>query len=85
MYLPVCLPEPPEYEAQDISVRVMSPQSVLISWVDPAVEMGKISPGESRWDLLNCVLVHASGNETERRKERQFKTKRVRDNPSPSL
>ncbi|XP_041814866.1 fibronectin type III domain-containing protein 1 [Chelmon rostratus] len=41
-------PEPPEYEAQDISVRVMSPQSVLISWVDPAVEMGKVSPGVSR-------------------------------------
>ncbi|GAA6228791.1 fibronectin type III domain-containing protein 1 isoform X1 [Lates japonicus] len=41
-------PEPPEYEAQDISVRVMSPQSVLISWVDPAVEMGKVSSGESR-------------------------------------
>ncbi|XP_028295645.1 fibronectin type III domain-containing protein 1 isoform X2 [Gouania willdenowi] len=40
--------EPPEYVAQDISVRVMSPQSVLISWVDPAVEMGKVSPGDSR-------------------------------------
>ncbi|TDH00483.1 hypothetical protein EPR50_G00188940 [Perca flavescens] len=37
-------PVPPEYEAQDISVRVMSPQSVLISWVDPAVEMGKVGP-----------------------------------------
>ncbi|KAK7907660.1 hypothetical protein WMY93_016272 [Mugilogobius chulae] len=33
---------PPEYEARDISVRVMSPKSVLISWVDPAVEMGKV-------------------------------------------
>ncbi|XP_028253627.1 fibronectin type III domain-containing protein 1 isoform X2 [Parambassis ranga] len=41
-------PEPPGYEAQDISVRVMSPQSVLISWVDPAVEMGKVEPGEAR-------------------------------------
>ncbi|XP_070782035.1 fibronectin type III domain-containing protein 1 [Enoplosus armatus] len=41
-------PEPPEYEARDISVRVMSPQSVLISWVDPAVEMGKVAPGASR-------------------------------------
>uniref|UniRef100_A0A672YWY0 Fibronectin type III domain containing 1 n=1 Tax=Sphaeramia orbicularis TaxID=375764 RepID=A0A672YWY0_9TELE len=37
-------PEPPEYEARDISVRVMSPQSVLISWIDPAVEMGKVEP-----------------------------------------
>uniref|UniRef100_A0A8C5GUA4 Fibronectin type-III domain-containing protein n=1 Tax=Gouania willdenowi TaxID=441366 RepID=A0A8C5GUA4_GOUWI len=50
--------EPPEYVAQDISVRVMSPQSVLISWVDPAVEMGKVAytikyreKGESaRWE-----------------------------------
>ncbi|XP_038137582.1 fibronectin type III domain-containing protein 1 isoform X1 [Cyprinodon tularosa] len=41
-------PEPPEYEARDISVRVMSPKSVLISWVDPAVEMGKVVPGASR-------------------------------------
>uniref|UniRef100_A0A672GSQ8 Fibronectin type III domain containing 1 n=1 Tax=Salarias fasciatus TaxID=181472 RepID=A0A672GSQ8_SALFA len=41
-------PGPPEYEAKDISVRVMSPQSVLISWVDPAVEMGKVAPGASR-------------------------------------
>ncbi|XP_070705231.1 fibronectin type III domain-containing protein 1 [Pempheris klunzingeri] len=41
-------PEPPEYEARDISVRVMSPKSVLISWVDPAVEMGKVDPGVSR-------------------------------------
>ncbi|KAM9840245.1 fibronectin type III domain-containing protein 1 [Aulostomus maculatus] len=42
-------PEPPEYEARDISVRVMSPQSVLISWVDPAVEMGKAAPSASRF------------------------------------
>ncbi|XP_032399019.1 fibronectin type III domain-containing protein 1 isoform X1 [Etheostoma spectabile] len=41
-------PVPPEYEARDISVRVMSPQSVLISWVDPAVEMGKVEPGVIR-------------------------------------
>ncbi|KAM4528940.1 fibronectin type III domain-containing protein 1 [Fundulus diaphanus] len=41
-------PEPPEYEARDISVRVMSPKSVLISWVDPAVEMGKVDPEASR-------------------------------------
>ncbi|KAK5852880.1 hypothetical protein PBY51_006716 [Eleginops maclovinus] len=41
-------PEPPDYEAQDIGVRVMSPQSVLISWVDPAVEMGKVGPGDIR-------------------------------------
>lgn len=44
----VCMPEPPEYEARDISVRVMSPQSVLISWVDPAVEMGKVGPEDIR-------------------------------------
>ncbi|XP_041830969.1 fibronectin type III domain-containing protein 1 isoform X2 [Melanotaenia boesemani] len=42
------IPEPPEYEARDLSVRVMSPKSVLISWVDPAVEMGKVAPGTSR-------------------------------------
>ncbi|XP_077567445.1 fibronectin type III domain-containing protein 1 isoform X2 [Stigmatopora nigra] len=41
-------PEPPEYEAKDISVRVMSPKSVLISWVDPAVEMRKIESSEFR-------------------------------------
>ncbi|XP_057678047.1 fibronectin type III domain-containing protein 1 isoform X2 [Corythoichthys intestinalis] len=41
-------PEPPEYEAKDISVRVMSPKSVLITWVDPAVEMGKVEPDEFR-------------------------------------
>ncbi|XP_047184490.1 fibronectin type III domain-containing protein 1 isoform X2 [Scophthalmus maximus] len=41
-------PEPPEYEARDISVRVMSPQSVLITWLDPAVEMGKVTNEASR-------------------------------------
>ncbi|KAK9531476.1 hypothetical protein VZT92_010899 [Zoarces viviparus] len=41
-------PEPPEYVAQDIGVRVMSPQSVLITWLDPAVEMGKVGPGVIR-------------------------------------
>ncbi|KAM6915144.1 fibronectin type III domain-containing protein 1 [Xenentodon cancila] len=44
----ITTPEPPEYEARDINVRVMSPKSVLISWVDPAVEMGKVAPGTSR-------------------------------------
>ncbi|KAM6906035.1 fibronectin type III domain-containing protein 1 isoform 2-T2 [Lycodopsis pacificus] len=44
----ITTPEPPEYEAQDIGVRVMSPQSVLISWLDPAVEMGKVGPGVIR-------------------------------------
>uniref|UniRef100_A0A3B3D7C2 Fibronectin type III domain containing 1 n=1 Tax=Oryzias melastigma TaxID=30732 RepID=A0A3B3D7C2_ORYME len=42
------IPEPPINEARDINVRVMSPKSVLISWVDPAVEMGKVSPEASR-------------------------------------
>lgn len=51
-----CCPEPPEYEAKDISVRVMSPQSVLISWVDPAVEMGKVDPEVSRWELKGICL-----------------------------
>uniref|UniRef100_A0A8C7IVJ4 Fibronectin type III domain containing 1 n=1 Tax=Oncorhynchus kisutch TaxID=8019 RepID=A0A8C7IVJ4_ONCKI len=41
-------PEPEEHEAKDISVRVMSPQSVLISWVDPSIEMEKVLPGDSR-------------------------------------
>ncbi|XP_058469655.1 fibronectin type III domain-containing protein 1 isoform X2 [Solea solea] len=44
----ITTPEPPEYEARDISVRVMSPQSVLISWVDPPLEMGKVDPEEIR-------------------------------------
>ncbi|XP_019912065.2 fibronectin type III domain-containing protein 1 isoform X2 [Esox lucius] len=42
-------PEPEEYEAKDIGVRVMSPQSVLISWVDPAIEMDKVQPGGARY------------------------------------
>ncbi|XP_041716156.2 fibronectin type III domain-containing protein 1 [Coregonus clupeaformis] len=41
-------PEPEEHEAKDISVRVMSPQSVLISWVDPSIEIEKVLPGGSR-------------------------------------
>uniref|UniRef100_A0A674P9H3 Fibronectin type III domain containing 1 n=1 Tax=Takifugu rubripes TaxID=31033 RepID=A0A674P9H3_TAKRU len=41
-------PESVDYEAQDISVRVMSPQSVLVSWVHPALEMGKVDPQVSR-------------------------------------
>lgn len=52
----MCCLAPPEHEAQDISVRVMSPKSVLISWVDPAVEMEKVAPGASRWALLKCQL-----------------------------
>lgn len=52
----LCCPEPPEYEARDISVRVMSPQSVLISWVDPAVEMGKVDPEVSRWESKEICL-----------------------------
>nr|XP_057911967.1 fibronectin type III domain-containing protein 1 isoform X2 [Doryrhamphus excisus] len=42
-------PEPPGYEAKDISVRVISPKSVLISWVDPAVEMLKVESSELRF------------------------------------
>ncbi|XP_018585935.2 fibronectin type III domain-containing protein 1 [Scleropages formosus] len=51
------------YEAKDITVRVVSPQSVMVTWVDPAVEKEKSSAdsrhytvryrekGESaRWD-----------------------------------
>ncbi|XP_056873109.1 fibronectin type III domain-containing protein 1 isoform X2 [Takifugu flavidus] len=41
-------PESVDYEAQDISVRVMSPQSVLVSWVHPALEMGKVDPQVAR-------------------------------------
>lgn len=52
-FLFVCVyPETPEYEAKDIGVRVMSPKSVLISWVDPAVEMGKVSPGVDRCEFM---------------------------------
>lgn len=50
--------EPVEYEAQDISVRVMSPQSVLVSWVHPALEMGKVDPHVARWESVKaCVSV----------------------------
>lgn len=42
--------EPVEYEAQDISVRVMSPQSVLVSWVDPVLETGTVDPQVARWE-----------------------------------
>lgn len=63
LYLFVCVfcLEPKEYVAQDISVRVMSPQSVLVSWVDPVVEMGKVDPGVPRWESMHthssmCVL-----------------------------
>ncbi|KAG7274876.1 hypothetical protein CRUP_014661 [Coryphaenoides rupestris] len=42
------VPEPEE-EAKDITVRVMSPQSVLISWVDPAVELQKVPADELRY------------------------------------
>lgn len=42
--------EPVDYEARDISVRVMSPQSVLVSWVDPALDMGKVDPQVARWE-----------------------------------
>uniref|UniRef100_A0AAY5L0Y4 Fibronectin type-III domain-containing protein n=1 Tax=Esox lucius TaxID=8010 RepID=A0AAY5L0Y4_ESOLU len=56
--------EPEEYEAKDIGVRVMSPQSVLISWVDPAIEMDKVQyytvkyreKGESaRWEYKDTT------------------------------
>ncbi|XP_059897221.1 fibronectin type III domain-containing protein 1 isoform X1 [Gadus macrocephalus] len=42
------VPEPEE-EAKDITVRVMSPQSVLISWVDSLVELQKINANELRY------------------------------------
>ncbi|XP_032880967.1 fibronectin type III domain-containing protein 1 isoform X1 [Amblyraja radiata] len=35
------------HEPKDISVRVMSPQSVLVMWVDPAFENGKTSGATS--------------------------------------
>ncbi|XP_068071752.1 fibronectin type III domain-containing protein 1 isoform X2 [Danio rerio] len=36
-------------EVEDITVRVLSPQSVLITWVDPPVEKNKEIPGGSRY------------------------------------
>ncbi|XDV42300.1 hypothetical protein PO909_010984 [Leuciscus waleckii] len=36
-------------EVEDITVRVLSPQSVLITWVDPLVEKKKEIPGGSRY------------------------------------
>lgn len=44
--------EPAGYVAQDISVRVMSPQSVLVSWIDPVVELGKVTASETRFFFL---------------------------------
>ncbi|XP_051510352.1 fibronectin type III domain-containing protein 1-like isoform X2 [Myxocyprinus asiaticus] len=35
-------------EVKDITVRVLSPQSVVITWIDPLVEEKKESPGGSR-------------------------------------
>lgn len=35
-------------EVEDITVRVLSPQSVLITWVDPLVDKKKEIPGGSR-------------------------------------
>ncbi len=48
----LCHPFPSEPEVvdevEDITVRVLSPQSVLITWVDPLVEKKKEIPGGSR-------------------------------------
>ncbi|KAL6486392.1 hypothetical protein MHYP_G00057840 [Metynnis hypsauchen] len=42
-------PEPEEVdEAKDVTVRVLSPQSVLITWVDPLVEKQKSIPEGTR-------------------------------------
>lgn len=50
--------EPVEYEAQDVSVRVMSPQSVLVSWVDPVLETGRVNSQVARWESEEaCVSV----------------------------
>lgn len=50
--------EPVEYEAKDVSVRVMSPQSVLVSWLDPVLEMGTADPQVARWESEEaCVSV----------------------------
>uniref|UniRef100_A0AAR2L135 Fibronectin type-III domain-containing protein n=1 Tax=Pygocentrus nattereri TaxID=42514 RepID=A0AAR2L135_PYGNA len=44
-----CLSEPEEVdEAKDVTVRVLSPQSVLITWVDPLVEKQKSIPEGTR-------------------------------------
>ncbi|KAK0139303.1 Fibronectin type III domain-containing protein 1 [Merluccius polli] len=45
------VPEPEE-EAKDITVRVMSPQSVLISWVDPVAELGKVAANQLRYYMV---------------------------------
>lgn len=50
-----------DYEAQDISVRVMSPQSVLVSWVHPALEMGKVDPQVARWESVKHVCLWLEG------------------------
>lgn len=54
-----------DYEAQDISVRVMSPQSVLVSWVHPALEMGKVDPQVARWESVKACVSVAGRNARE--------------------
>lgn len=71
----MCPTEPPEYEARDINARVMSPQSVLISWIDPAVEMGKVAPGASRWGLHMFVCICAFQQDRKTKKTLQTRSK----------
>lgn len=61
----VCVlhPESVEYEAQDISVRVMSPQSVLVSWVHPALETGKVDPQVARWESVKASVAGRNARE----------------------
>lgn len=65
----VCVfcPEPVEQEAQDVSVRVMSPQSVLVSWVDPVRETGKVDPQVARWESEEACVCGRKENTKQRR------------------
>lgn len=64
--------EPVEHEAQDVSVRVMSPQSVLVSWVDPVLETGKVDPQVARWESEEACVCGRKEN-TKRRRSAVFK------------
>lgn len=59
--------EPVEQEAQDVSVRVMSPQSVLVSWVDPVLETGKVDPQVARWESEEACVCGRKENTKWRR------------------
>lgn len=64
--------EPVQYEAQDVSVRVMSPQSVLVSWVDPVLEKGTADPQAARWESVEACVSAAGRRARASAESKQF-------------